>query len=657
MSLLPALIILSAQAKPVPPLDVWVRAGSPEDRAVLSDLDLGFVEGQIGDWWHMHGEPDAREDLQRSGLRYIPAARAITAPDTYRTPGQMVSALERLAEDNQETSQLIDIGISEQGRPIVGLRIGRSEFPDHRIRILGAHHGDEKASAALAFEAASRLLSDPDLIPLLDTTEVWVVPHINPDGVAAHSRYNANNVDLNRNYDFAWSPSSFRPGPSPFSESETAAIRALGSWVDFGLGLSMHSGAINIGWVWNYTTDLTADEALLSHIGSTYAEDCTAEGFWITNGAAWYITHGDTTDWSFGRHGTLDFTLEVSTTKSPAADQLAEVIEAHEDAVLAVLAWPWWIAGSVVDAMTGMGVAASIEVDGTDQPIVTGPDGAFSRPVEDGIWTLTVSAPGYLPATLTRDVHGSTEDIALTPSTLSTNWPEDRWLSADGQFQLTEPATAVSLIRAGAPAAIASETTTGWRVEHDALQPGPYTVMIDGSAAPHALFVPEWGGAAHIASVSVDGETITLEIPGLGRGAQAWALWGTRRNLSPMAVLDQVADRLVLDGRFLPLETTEVDLVVWTQGMQLGIANVKGDGPDVGPDEPPPEEVPPDTGSAPDPDDPDVDIPPIEAAPIIGGGSKLSAGGCQVGPSGYPGLMWLVSLLAVCRRTPCESDQ
>ena len=470
----------------------------------------------------MHGEPDAHKELQRSGLRFIPAARTITAPDTYRTPDEMVTALEHLAEDHEETSQIIDIGISEQGRPIVGLRIGRSASPNQRIRILGAHHGDEEASAALAFESAARLLTDPDLSPLLDTTEVWVVPHINPDGIAAHSRYNANNVDLNRNYEFAWSSSSFRPGPSPFSESETAAIRALGSWVDFGLGLSMHSGAINIGWVWNYTTELTRDEDLLSHIGATYAEDCTADGFWITNGAAWYITHGDTTDWSFGRYGTLDFTLEVSTNKSPAADQLADVIEAHEDAVLAVLSWPWWISGKVVDATTGMGIAASIEIDGTERPIVTGPDGAFSRPMEEGAWTLTVSAPGYLPTTLIRDVHGSTEDIALAPTALSTNWPEERWLTADGQFQLTEPATAVSLIRPGAPTAIASETTTGWQVDHNALQAGPYTVMIDGFAAPHALFVAEWGDAAHIAAVSVDDETITLDIPGLGRGARAW---------------------------------------------------------------------------------------------------------------------------------------
>jgi len=196
----------------------------------------------------------------------------------------------------------------------------RAPVPRARWRVLGAYHGDEASSGEVVLSAAWRLCQgyglDETITELLESDAVWLVPHVNPDGIELDSRYNARDVDLNRNYDYQWSLSEYRAGPEPFSEPETRAIRTLGAWVGFGAGLSAHSGAANIGWVWNYTTDPAPDAGLVESMAQSYADDCSVEGFWATNGADWYITYGDTNDW-LRECATLDALPEAAADEDP----------------------------------------------------------------------------------------------------------------------------------------------------------------------------------------------------------------------------------------------------------------------------------------------------------------------------------------------------
>jgi len=110
------------------------------------------------------------------------------------------------------------IGESVRGRAIWAFRVGD---PDARVKavVLGAIHGDEAAGILLA-----RQLKEARRIHGID---LWVVPTINPDGVARGTRGNARGVDLNRNWGYRWAPLTGRyySGHEPFSEPETQALR------------------------------------------------------------------------------------------------------------------------------------------------------------------------------------------------------------------------------------------------------------------------------------------------------------------------------------------------------------------------------------------------------------------------------------------------
>ena len=112
------------------------------------------------------------------------------------------------------------IGHSVEGRPIVATVSGDAEAP-LRVLVVGCVHGNEPAGIPVA----RRLIASPPL----RRARLWVVPSLNPDGVAAGTRGNAHGVDLNRNFPFDWRPLEGLEysGPGPLSEPESRAAARL----------------------------------------------------------------------------------------------------------------------------------------------------------------------------------------------------------------------------------------------------------------------------------------------------------------------------------------------------------------------------------------------------------------------------------------------
>jgi protein MpaA len=108
------------------------------------------------------------------------------------------------------------IGRSLRGRPIVAYHTGDGHGA--RVLVFGAIHGDETAGIPIA-----EALIDAPVTP---DSDIWVVPDLNPDGVALHRRQNGDGIDLNRNFPYGWKPIGSGgpfdyPGPRPLSEPES----------------------------------------------------------------------------------------------------------------------------------------------------------------------------------------------------------------------------------------------------------------------------------------------------------------------------------------------------------------------------------------------------------------------------------------------------
>ncbi len=582
------------RGQPLSEATVLVHDASEMD--ILQHSPVSFAEARHGSLVRVIATPTTLAALESRGLQVTVTRRdhrlSQAEKTDYHSPESMITALQGLAEEWPDRAKVVDLGTSYDGQPIVGLQIGESPL---RVRLLGAHHGDELSSAEIVLAVAEEVLSRN----LLDDLELWVVPHVNPDGVSAGSRYNGRGVDLNRNYDYQWSAQEYRSGDEPFSESETRAIRTLSLYRSFGKGLSLHSGSELICYVWNWTETSTPDEQLLRSTGDTYAESCGLDSFYSINGAAWYITHGDTTDWAYGRQGTLDFTLEVSRSKTPPAEDLDYYIEAHLGAILDFATDTPSITGNVVSALDGSPVQAAITPEDS-WTSYCGPDGSFTRWLEAGPTRMVVSAPGYTTAsfllelpeneTLEMDLVLESSDLELTrPKPALLTWSSDPTTT----FLEGRSTEQVTLWRPGFQEH-SYQLRDGWlTIIPSELEPGPWGISTEYASTPNAIFIGERTDSTRITAIDWQDERMEVRGYGFGSGTAAWLIGGLSRSLSPVPVLRESADSLELEVFPTGDPDYPVDLLIVSAGAQLVAMDLLGE---VGWDT----AAPRDTGSSPD---------------------------------------------------------
>jgi murein peptide amidase A len=106
------------------------------------------------------------------------------------------------------------IGHSVNDRPIRAWHLGN---PGARRTVvaMATMHGNEPAPR----HTLARLRDGARIRGV----DLWVVPNVNPDGLARGSRYNANGVDINRNFPVRWERAPHH-GPRPASAPETRAM-------------------------------------------------------------------------------------------------------------------------------------------------------------------------------------------------------------------------------------------------------------------------------------------------------------------------------------------------------------------------------------------------------------------------------------------------
>ncbi|MGK2896303.1 MAG: DUF2817 domain-containing protein [Candidatus Saccharimonadales bacterium] len=198
-------------------------------------------------------------------------------------------------------------GYSRRGRPLYAYYFGNGSTTTLYV---GAIHGSEPSSKYILEDWVNELEANSWRIPTGNS--VVVVPSINPDGVAAGTRNNANNVNLNRNFPTSdWQrdiddTNGFVKdggGTEPLSEPESRALASLSQALRPRLTLSYHAvGSMVIGDPGGYSaTYATQYASTVGYKDATYAGSSSFD----------YSITGAFEDWSYQNAGLPSITIEL----------------------------------------------------------------------------------------------------------------------------------------------------------------------------------------------------------------------------------------------------------------------------------------------------------------------------------------------------------
>jgi murein tripeptide amidase MpaA len=242
--------------------------------------------------------------------------------------------LEGLAAQAPHLARLEAIGGSIEGRAIWALRIGSRDPSAVSMLVNGTQHAREWIAAMVTTCVADRLVrgyaSDARIRRVLDTTALWIVPVVNPDGYQyswssdrywRKNRRGTHGVDLNRNFAIAFGGagssgdrrSEIYRGEHAFSEPESAALRDLVRRESVALHLDFHAYGQLVLYPWTYTPAPAPGRDRLVALADALAGALATRGTKYTpkSGAALYPAAGTMTDWVYGAAGATSFTIEL----------------------------------------------------------------------------------------------------------------------------------------------------------------------------------------------------------------------------------------------------------------------------------------------------------------------------------------------------------
>ncbi len=414
---------------------VFAYANKKEFTAFV-DFDIPFkIEPKPGSLFRDLNMLLSLEGKQQSDWDFYPS---------YELYVEMMYAFE---EQYPEICEVSSIGTSVDGRDLLVAKITDSlnvYQSEPRVLYTSSMHGDEISGYVLSLRLIDYLLSnyetDARITEIINTTELWINPLANPDGAYTNDnstvfnaqRYNSNWVDLNRNYP--------DPEDGPHSDwneyqPETVVFMALSDSLKFDISSNFHAGAEVANYPWDTWSNTPADYHWWQYVMNEYANHAhenSANGYFtafdngITNGYDWYEVNGGRQDYMNYFQHCREFTLEISSAKTPAGQDLPYYWEANYNSFLAYIEQAnYGLHGLVTDSITGEPLLAEVTIvnHDTDNSQVFShlPNGDYHRYLYQGSYSITYSAEGYFPKTIDNISVANSESTYLDVQLLKNN--------------------------------------------------------------------------------------------------------------------------------------------------------------------------------------------------------------------------------------------
>jgi len=270
----------------------------------------------------------------------------------YHDYAEMVDVLMATQAAHPDIVQVSTIGQSYQGRDLYVVKISDNVATDENepeVLFDSLHHAREhlslEQSLAILGWLANGYGHDARITRIVDSTEIWIIPSVNPDGAEydltgnpyrewrknrqPNSGSSSIGTDLNRNYGYRFgcchgsssskSASTYR-GPKAFSAPETQAVRdfilsrRIDGFQQIKLAVTFHTAGEQILWPYGYTrTDVPADMTKDDHASlvALARRIAARNGYTAMQSSSLYVTDGDEIDWAYGSQRIWMFTMEL----------------------------------------------------------------------------------------------------------------------------------------------------------------------------------------------------------------------------------------------------------------------------------------------------------------------------------------------------------
>jgi carboxypeptidase T len=224
--------------------------------------------------------------------------------------------------------------LTSEGRMVYWTKISDNAAVDENepeMLYSAAHHAREPAGVSQLIMYMYYLLenysTNPEIQYIVNNTELYFVPMVNPDGYNYNATISANGggmwrknrtswqdgyygADLNRNYSFNWgyddfgsSPNDYDDtyrGPSPSSEAEVQNMETLCANHTFKIAINYHTYGNLLICPWGYeASTYTPDMTTYNAWGDILTKD-NQYSFGTADQTVHYVTNGSSDDWMYG---------------------------------------------------------------------------------------------------------------------------------------------------------------------------------------------------------------------------------------------------------------------------------------------------------------------------------------------------------------------
>lgn len=344
-SLLIALLSIPVLASVKMKEEAYIMGHSPK---VVKDLVLTgsvVIDHVTSEGFEIYGDVGLLDYLEKKKLPFLDMkVMNQKALLDYPSFTELTQKLKAAEARNPKILRLMSIGKSVKGKDLWVMKISdnvESDETEPEFKYISSMHGDEitgrEMTIRLIEEIAQKYGKDQEITDLVNNTEIYIMPSMNPDGSELGRRGNANWADLNRNFPDITRDRESRPEGR---QVENQAIMKFQNERQFALSANFHGGTVVANYPWDSKYELHPFDELLRELSSVYAENNpemrNSSEFpgGITNGAEWYVVRGGMQDWSYTWHNDLQITLELSHRKWPNYSEIPNYYSNNRDSML-----------------------------------------------------------------------------------------------------------------------------------------------------------------------------------------------------------------------------------------------------------------------------------------------------------------------------------